>query len=245
MASPVLTLNKNFQQRSNGFTTVSSSSRLMSTENVIQKAAITLGLVVVGAIVGWIFPILYIPGLIVGFILGLVNSFKKEPSVPLIVSYAVFEGLVVGGISATFDRIWPGVASQAVLATFAVAAVILTLFATGKIRATKRLNKIWLVAIFSYLAFGLLNIILSVTGVMPNAFGVHSIHVFGIPLGVIIGAVAVLIASYSLVMDFTLVENGVQNRLPEKYGWQAAFGITVTMVWLYLEILRILALARN
>lgn len=217
----------------------------MSTENVIQKSAITLGLVVAGAIIGWIFPILYIPGLIVGFILGLVNSFKREPSVPLIVAYAIFEGLFVGGISATLDNIWPGVASQAVLATFVVAGVVLTLFATGKIRATRRLNKIWIIAMFSYLGFSVLNIILSAIGVMPNAFGIHSVQVFGIPVGILIGVVAVLLASYSLVMDFTFVENGVRNGLPEKYGWQAAFGITVTMVWLYLEILRILALARN
>lgn len=217
----------------------------MSTENVIQKTAITLGLVVAGAIVGWIFPILYIPGIIVGLILGLVNSFKKEPSVPLIIAYAVFEGFAIGGLSATFDRMWPGIASQAVLATFVVAGVVLTLFATGKIRATPRLNKIWFIAVLSYLAFGVLNIILSVTGIIPNAFGVESIHVFGIPLGIIIGVVVVLLASYALVMDFTLVENGVNNGLPEKYGWQAAFGITLTMVWLYLLILRILALARN
>jgi uncharacterized YccA/Bax inhibitor family protein len=78
------------------------------------------------------------------------------------------------------------------------------------------------------------------TGVVTDPWGLRSGW-----LGLAIGAIAVLLAAYSLVMDFELIQNGVRNRVPERYGWSAAFGITVTLIWLYLEILRILAILRG
>ena len=76
-------------------------------------------------------------------------------------------------------------------------------------------------------------------------YGLRSVEIFGIPLGIFIGLFAVLMATYSLILDFTFIQNGVNNRAAEKYGWQAGFGLMVTIVWLYLEILRLIGLSRN
>ncbi len=94
--------------------------------------------------------------------------------------------------------------------------------------------------------FSLINLVLQFTGVVPDAFGLHSqVEIFGIPLGLIIGPLVVILAAYSLVMDFDQIQQGVRNGAPRKYGWLGGFGIMVTVVWLYVEILRIIAIARN
>lgn len=221
------------------------SDKPMTYENTINKIVMLFVLVVAGAAVGWFVPILMIPGVIAGLVLGLVNAFKKEPSPGLIVAYAVAQGLFLGGISGMLEGMFPGIVSQAVIGTLAVFAVTLLLFRSGKVRTSPKATKIFLVAMLGYLAFSVVNVILMFTGVTEGMFGARNITVMGIPLGVIIGVLAVLLAAYSLVMDFEFVQNGVQNRVPEKWGWTAAFGITVTLVWLYLEILRILAILRG
>ncbi|GLJ60591.1 MULTISPECIES: Bax inhibitor-1/YccA family protein [Microbacterium] len=181
----------------------------------------------------------WIIGMIGGGILGLVNAFKKTPSVPLIFAYAAFEGLFVGGISAYFELIWPGIIMQATLATVSVIGVTLALFASGKIRASARATKIFMIAMIGYLVFSLLNLVLSFTGIV-DGWGLRSGW-----LGVAIGVLVVIMAAYSLVLDFDMVQQGVRNGAPRKFGWQAAFGIMVTVVWLYVEILRIIAILRG
>ncbi|HSP53040.1 MAG TPA: Bax inhibitor-1/YccA family protein, partial [Cryobacterium sp.] len=78
-----------------------------------------------------------------------------------------------------------------------------------------------------------------------NAFGLRSAEIFGIPIGLLIGVLAVIMAAYSLVLDFDFIQRGVNNRAPRKYGWTGAFGIMLTVVWLYVEMLRIFAIARE
>ncbi len=199
--------------------------------NYPQPTALGLGLMIVGVIGG--------------LVLGLVNAFKREPSVPLILAYAAFEGLAVGGLSGFFESRYPGIVIQAVLATFAVFGVTLALFASGKVRASKRATKIFLIAIIGYAVFSLINFVLMATGAVPNAFGLRGVEIFGIPLGLVIGVLAVILAAYSLVLDFDSVQRGVKAGAPRKYGWSAAFGLTLTIVWLYLELLRIIAIFRN
>jgi len=223
----------------------------MSYEDTIVK---TVGLFIVllaTAAVGWFIPALAIIGLIGGFVLGLVNAFKKQPSVPLIVAYAAFEGLFVGGISAFFEMVpqWSGVVMQAVIATLVTVGVVLALFASGKVRASAKATKVFLVAMVAYGIFSLINLGMMFfdAPVAGGAFGVLSndVPILGIPLGVVIGALAVLMASYSLVLDFDFVKRGVESGAPRKFGWQAGFGIMVTVVWLYVEFLRIFALTRD
>lgn len=217
----------------------------MTYENTISKTVLLFLIVIAGAAIGWFFPLLMIPGLIVGFVLGLVNSFKKQPSPALIITYAAAEGLFLGGISSIFEMLYPGIVTQAVLGTFAVFGVTLLLFRSGRVRTSPKATKIFFVAMIGYAVFSLLNLILMWTGVNTDPWGMRGAEIMGIPLGLIIGALAVLLAAYSLVMDFEFIKQGVERRVPERWSWSAAFGLTVTMVWLYLEILRILAILRG
>ena len=254
MASPVFTSDKRFQpSRANfsnqfSFSELSADSTPMTMENTLKKTGILFIILVAFAAVGWLIlpPALLLPFVIAALIVGLVNSFKKEPSVPLIVAYSALEGVVVGLFSSYFEAQWPGVVWQAVLATLCVVGITLALFANGTLRATPKMTKIFLIAMFGYIAFSLLNFVLMITGVTSTAFGLRGVELFGfIPLGLIVGVFAVILGAYSLVMDFTFIQNGVNNRLPQRYGWTAGFGILVTVVWLYLEILRMLGLVRR
>lgn len=216
----------------------------MTYEDTIVKTVLSFAILIVAAAVSWIltpaFPILPIAGAIVGLVLGLVNTFKKVPSPGLILAYAGFEGLFVGGISRLFEDFYGGIVVQAVLATLAVVGVTLALFANGKIRASKRATKIFLIAMVGYLVFSLLNFGLVAFGVLDNPYGLRA----GL-IGVVIGLLAVLMAAYSLVLDFDSIQRGVRNGAPRVYGWSGAFGIMVTVIWLYVEILRIFAIVRE
>jgi uncharacterized YccA/Bax inhibitor family protein len=218
----------------------------MSYEDTIVKTLLAFGVLVVGAVAGWnLPPIVWIVGALVGFVLALVNTFKKKPSPALVLLYAFFEGLFVGGISGYYNSAFDGIVTQAVFGTLGVFAVTLLLFSSGKVRATPKLTRFFLVAMVGYMAFSLVNLVLMWTGVTQTAFGLLGVTVFGIPLGVLIGIFVVLMAAYSLILDFDQIKTGVQRGAPKIYAWTAAFGLIVTLVWLYLEILRILAIVAS
>jgi len=224
---------------------------VMTVENTIQKTVFTFAVLLAGAAVGWItapaVPFLWIGAGLVGFVLALVNIFKKEPSAPLILAYSAAQGVFVGGISAFYEQQFPGIVLQAVIATFVVVGVTLALFASGKIRASKRATKIFLIAMIGYAVFSLVNLgIMIFGGANGNPWGLRGdVEIFGIPLGVVLGVFVVILAAYSLVLDFDFIQKGARNKAPAKYGWTGAFGIMVTIIWLYLELLRMLAIARN
>jgi uncharacterized YccA/Bax inhibitor family protein len=224
-------------------------SEVMTVEDTIAKTVGAFAILLVGAAVGWlsapVIPFLWIGAALVGLVLGLVNSFKKEPSAPLILLYAAAEGVFVGGISQLFESMFPGIVVQAVIASLVVVGVTLALFASGKIRASKRATKVFLIAMVGYLVFSLVNFGLTIFVPGMDAWGLRSQLVFGIPLGLILGVFVVILAAYSLVLDFDFIQRGVNNKAPRKYGWTGAFGIMETVIWLYLEILRMLAIARR
>lgn len=212
----------------------------MTYEDTSVKTVVLFAVLLATSAVGWFIPALAIVGALVGFVLAMVNTFKREPSVPLIVLYAAAEGLFVGGISEIFSTRWNGIVLQAVLATLVTVGVTLALFASGRIRASARATKIFLIAMVSYLVFQLVNVALSLTGVVSGPFGLQS----GI-VGVVIGVLVVIMAAYSLVLDFDQIQQGVRRGIPAKYGWTGAFGIMVTVVWLYIEFLRLIAILRG
>ncbi|MFQ4147757.1 Bax inhibitor-1/YccA family protein [Arthrobacter sp. LAPM80] len=219
----------------------------MTYDDVIMKTVLTLTLVLVGAALGWMVPVLMWPGMILGLILGLVNSFKKQPSPALILCYAGFEGMFLGGISGLLERIYPGIVVQAVLGTLSVFIVTLVLFRNAKIRATPKMTRFFIIALAGYALFSMINFFLMMFNVTSTPWGVNGMDIPGtnIPFGVVIGLLAIGLAAFSLIVDFTSIEKGVQNGLPARYSWTAAFGLTVTLVWLYMEILRLLAILRG
>lgn len=218
----------------------------MSYEDTIVKIAVSFGVLVVGAAIGWFMPALLWPALIVGFVLAMVNIFKKKVSPGLVLAYAAVQGAFVGAISFMYSSLFDGIVPQAVFGTLAVVGITLALFMSGKVRASKRATKIFMVAMLSYLAFSVINIILMVTGVTQGMFGLRSdVTLMGIPLGAILGVLVIFLAAYSLVLDFDSIKTGVERGAPRQYAWTAAFGIMLTVVWLYLEILRLLAILRE
>lgn len=234
----------------------------MTYEDTIVKTVSLFVILLVTAVGGWVWTMAgvtpqnpnpsilpWIVGMLGGFVLSLAVIFtsRKKIRPGLIFAYAAFEGLFIGGISAYFEMIWPGIVVQAALATFAVVGVTLALFSSGKVRASKKANKVFMIAIFGYMAFGLINLILMWTGVTQGMFGLYSepSPLFGIPWGVLIGVFVILLAAYSLVQDFDQIQQGVRNGAPRQYGWLGAFGIMVTVVWLYIEILRLIAILRG
>ncbi|MCC3266658.1 Bax inhibitor-1/YccA family protein [Arthrobacter gengyunqii] len=222
----------------------------MTYDDVIMKTLACLAVVLVGAAI----PMLLIPGaaaplMIVGalggFVLGLVNSFKREPVPALILAYAALEGMFLGGLTLVLDNLYPGIGLQAVLGTLSVFAVTLVLFKSGKVRATPKAMRFFMIAMIGYAVFSLVNMGLMIFGAVDDPWGVRGFDIAGIPLGIIIGLFAVGLAAFSLIMDFTSIEQGVQAGAPQRYSWTAAFGLTVTLVWLYVEIIRILAILRG
>jgi uncharacterized YccA/Bax inhibitor family protein len=222
---------------------------VMTVENTIAKTAAAFGVLLVFAAVGWLLtpsmPWLFWAFSIVGFVLALVNIFKKEPSPALILAYSAAQGVFIGGISVLYESAYSGIIAQAVIGTIAVFGVTLALFASGKIRASKKATKVFLIAMVGYLVFSLINLVLMWTGVNQDPWGLYGAEIAGIPLGLVIGVLVIIMAAYSLVLDFDMIQQGVRNRAPKKYGWTGAFGIMVTVIWLYLEILRFLAIARD
>lgn len=208
----------------------------LTMNDVMVKTGINLGLVAVGAAVAWNAPVLLLLGMVGGLVLGLVNSFKKKVSPILVMTYALMEGLLLGGLSAVVDMRYPGVAVQAVLATLVVAGTTLALFANGKLRATPKLNKIFMIGAIGYMAYGFISILgAGIFGSSLNSFSIG-----GIPLGLVVGLFAVALATYSLLLDFTTTSEAVEAGLPERESWRLAFGLTASLVWLYVEILRVL-----
>ncbi|WP_147795787.1 Bax inhibitor-1/YccA family protein [Cellulomonas sp. Y8] len=216
-------------------------------DDVIIKTGGLLALLVVVAAATWnVAPGLWPIGAVVGLVLGLVNAFKKNPSPLLITLYTVAQGVFLGGISLAFQNMtFDGqsvqpIVLQAVIATFATFGAALFLFKSGRVRVTPKFTRWLLIAMVGYLAYSLVNVVMMFF-VSSDGFG---------PLrngwvGVLAGLFAVGLAAASLIMDFDAIKRGVEQGAPAKMAWSAAFGLIVTLVWLYLEILRILAILQG
>lgn len=213
----------------------------LTINDVIVKTGLNLALVIVGAAIGWAFPLLMWVGVIGGLVFGLINSFKKKVSPALVMLYAIFEGMALGGISRFFEGIYPGIVGQAVLGTLLVFATMLVLFRSGKVRASSKATKIFLGAMIAYGIFCLINL----GSALFFGMNMRSEEVFGIPIGLIIGLLAIVMGAYSLVLDFTNIGDSLRVGVPERESWRLAFGLIVTLVWLYLEILRVIYYIRS
>ena len=178
-------------------------------------------------------------GLIGGLVFALATIFKKEWSPITAPVYALCEGLVLGGISALLERSYPGIAIQAMGLTFGVTAVMLMLYRTGILRATPKFTVGVVAATGGIFVVYMVDLVLGIFGrhvPLLNSSG---------PLGIGVSAVIVIIAALNLILDFDFVETGVHARAPKYMEWYGAFGIMVTLVWMYMEILRLLSKMRQ
>jgi uncharacterized YccA/Bax inhibitor family protein len=224
---------------------VSGSSQAMTVNGTVNKTGLMLVLLLAGAAFTWskfqgpesmpqVLPWL-MTGLIGGFIVALITIFKKTWSPVTAPAYALLEGLALGGISAAMELRFPGIVMQAVGLTFGTLAALLLAYRSGLIKATENF-KLGVVAATGGIC------LLYIVDLAMGFFGhrVGFIHESGW-LGIGFSAVVVVIAALNLVLDFDFIEHGVEQGAPKYMEWYAAFGLMVTLVWLYLEILRLLS----
>ncbi len=227
----------------------------MTIDSVVQKTGITVGVVVIAAALTWLLTgdltgpnangvasslyALSMLGAFGGFALAMVNSFKRVVSPPLVLAYAVLEGIFVGAFSKVLDQMFGGgIVAGAVLGTVAAFAGTLAAYKFFNIRVGDRFRK-WVVgAMFGFVAVALLDFVL---GFFGASFGFNG---FG-AMGLIASLIGLGLGVLMLILDFDFVERGIAAELPEQESWRAAFGLTVTLIWIYVELLRILAILRG
>lgn len=176
-------------------------------------------------------------GLIVGFIMAMIIIFTKNKV--LVPIYAVCEGLFLGGISATMNASYPGIVIQAVAGTFAALISMLILYRANLIRCTDKFRSVIFISTASIAVIYLVDFIGSFFGYNVPIINTSS------DLGILFSLVVVAIAALNLIIDFEFIERGAQNFLPKDYEWYGAFGLMVTMIWLYIEILKLLAKTKD
>ena len=178
-------------------------------------------------------------GAIGGFVLALVTIFKKEWSPVTAPAYALLEGLVLGGVSAMFELRFPGIAMQAVGLTFGTLIALLLAYRSGLIRVTDKFRLGVVAATGGIAVFYLITFVL-------GFFGVHFSSIYGSGLvGIGFSVVVVIVAALNLVLDFDLIESGARAGAPKYMEWYGAFALMVTLIWLYLEIIRLLSKLRS
>ena len=210
--------------------------RPMTIDDVVTKTAMTLGLALITGVIT-LFTHAYwlaLPALVVGFVLSMIIIFKRTPSPALVLTYAAAEGVVLGAITELFDHIYPGIAFQAIAGTFGVFIAMLVVYKTGAIRVTPRLTK-WVIGA----TVGVVIVILA--NMLIGMFGVNLGLRDGSPLSIVFSIVIIGIAAFNLLLDFDQADRMIRMGMPARWAWYAAFGLTVTLVWLYLEILRLLS----
>ncbi len=214
----------------------------MTMDDVVSRTGMTLGLVVAMAAVAWVIDLnlnLAIGAGLVAMVLGLVQAFKRRPTPALILAYAAFEGLFLGAISNAVSTYVPGAEGapmQAVIGTLAVFTAVLVLYRTRVIRVTNRFYRFTMAAAIGFVLLMAVNLLFAVFG-GGDGLGFRSGG-----LGIAFGVIGVLIGAAFLALDFKQVEDGIAYGAPREESWLAAFGLTLTLVWIYMEFLRLAAI---
>ncbi len=231
----------------------------MTIDTVVQSTAITLGVVVLAAAATWILtgditndPEGAIPGLtaavLIGslgaFALSMVNSFKRVVSPPLVIAFALFEGVALGALSKFYDAVYGadsdygGIVFQAVLGTFAAFAGTLAAYKFFNIQVGQKFRTFVIAAMFGMIALSLLEVVLSLFGV---GIGLYNNGAFGLLFSV----AGLVLGIFMLILDFDFIEQGIRNGIPARESWRASFALTVSLVWIYTNLLRILAILQS
>jgi uncharacterized YccA/Bax inhibitor family protein len=232
----------------------------MTIDSVVQKTGMTLGVVVVAAAATWMLTgdiagpdgdavagrlyLLSMLGAFGGFALAMVNSFKKVVSPPLVLAYAALEGIFVGAFSKVIEASFgdgndmPGLVIGAVVGTVGAVAGTLAAYKFFDIKVGQKFRTWVVAAMFGFVAVSLLDFVLRMFG---DGFGFNG---FG-TMGLVSSFIGLGLGVLMLILDFDFVERGIAAGLPERESWRAAFGLTVTIIWIYIELLRILAILRG
>ena len=227
--------------------TISGNDR-MTFEGTLQKIGILFGLMTISAlgtvVLGFVVPGLLYPMMMVGMVgtIGIaVYLMFSRPSDPqmIVMIYALMEGLLIGPLTLFFELMYPGIAIQAGLATLGVIGAMLTIYSLRIIRPTPTFNKIVFSLVMSIMFVYLINFIF-----MFTPFEIPFLHSSG-PIGIALSVFIIIVASLMLISNFGMIEAGVRMGAPKQQEWWGAFGILITVMWLYIEMLRLLAKFRD
>jgi uncharacterized YccA/Bax inhibitor family protein len=227
----------------------------MTIDTVVQKTTISLGVVILSAMATWVLTAdidasrydanlggLYAAatiGALGAFVLSMVNSFKRVVSPALVLAFAVLEGVALGAISKLFNAIYEGnVVMGAVIGTFAAFAGTLAAYKFFNIQVGQKFKMFVIAAVFGMIGLSVVELVLSLFGAEIGLFGVSGLGMLTAVAGLVLGV-------FMLILDFDFVEQGIRNGLPERESWRAAFAMTVSLVWIYTNLLRILAIFQN
>jgi uncharacterized YccA/Bax inhibitor family protein len=224
------------------------TTRAVTFTDVMAKSGVLFVLAVLGAVVGWqlantgIGLIVVFGAMIGALVLGLVNAFKREVSPALVIGYALVSGVMLGAVSNWYNTLalaneYEGLVLQAVLATMTTFGIMLLLYGTGIVKVNNKFMKVMIAAMAAYFVIAIASFVAAMFGV-GGGWGFYGVGTFGLLLCV----AGVLLAAFSLMLDFEAIKQGVAMGLPERESWRLSFGLLVTIVWLYLEILRFLAI---
>jgi uncharacterized YccA/Bax inhibitor family protein len=186
--------------------------------------------------VTWFFGLtgLMFPSMLVGLGLGLWATFGKKVRPGVVIAYAAVQGVFLGGITLLFETMYPGIAQQAVLATLCTAGAMFAAYRFGWIKVNARFTRVMTFALMGYMAFALINL---GVGLFTNSAGAY-----GSSFGWLIALAGVGLAAFTLNLDFEAIVVGSREGLPVENEWRAAFGLVSSLIWLYVEILRLLAI---
>lgn len=220
----------------------------MSITGAVNKTFILMACLIASSLYVWY---LFIQGFVdkvmmlgtVGFIVGIISfiviMFNKRIMNIMAPVYAISEGLLLGAISSIMEVSYPGIVINAIVSTFMALFVMLLLYKVGAIRCTEKFRSVLMISMFSILGVYLLNLV-------GSFFGYNIPFLYSsTPIGIGVSVFIVVIAALNLIIDFDFIERGAQNMLDKNYEWYGAFGIMVTLVWLYIEILNLLAKLRD
>ncbi len=227
------------------------STRPMTIDSVVQKTAITIGAVIVAAMATWIltpevtsdtdtadlaplFAAVTI-GSLGAFALSMVNSFKRNINPTLVIAFALLEGVALGAISKVFNVAYDGVVTGAVVGTFGAFAGTLAAYKVLNIKVGDKFRRGVIAAMFGMVGISVMALVLGLFGVDLGIYGNGG-------LGVLFTLAGLVLGIFMLILDFDFVEQGIANRLPEAESWRAAFAMTVSLVWIYTNLLRLLAI---
>jgi uncharacterized YccA/Bax inhibitor family protein len=213
------------------------SSQKMTVGGTAIKIAGLFTLLLAGAFLAWNIPAIQvaaIPSAFVALGLALWITFSKKIRPAAVIAYAVVEGIFIGAISFLFEYFYPGIVMNAVIGTLTTAGAMFTAYSMGWVKVNARFTRVMTFALIGYAGFAVVNLLV---GLFTNSSGIY-----GTGFGWLAGLVGVGLAAFTLNLDFEDISQGAAQGLPREVEWKAAFGLLVTMVWLYLEILRLLSI---
>jgi len=217
--------------------------RFLTLDDVVAKTAVVLVIGIVAAVLAISFSAtwaLAIPALVIGLVLSMIIIFKQSTNPALILSYAAVEGILLGAITGVFESYpqYAGIGLQALVGTLGVFAGMLIVYKTGAIRATPKFTKMLIGAMIGIFVLLLFNLV-------AGAFGLDLHLRDGGSMSIVLSLVIIVVASLSFLLDFDQIDRAIKIGAPASAAWYFAFGLMVTLVWLYLEILQLLGFMRN